>query len=60
VSAERKQVLFDPQTSGGLLMAVAPARLEALLEALAAEGVGTRAVIGEVVGGPAGFIEVQG
>jgi selenide,water dikinase len=27
VSAERRQVMFDPQTSGGLLMAVSPDRL---------------------------------
>jgi selenide,water dikinase len=60
VSAERKQVLFDPQTSGGLLMAVPPERLEALLAALEAEGVGVRAVIGEVVDGPPGGIDVVG
>lgn len=39
----------DPQTSGGLLIAVAPERLATLLAALARRGVATRAVVGEVV-----------
>jgi selenide,water dikinase len=60
VSAERRQVMFDPQTSGGLLMAVSPDRLEPLLTALEAEGVPVRAVIGEVVAGPAGHMTVRG
>ena len=41
-----ERILFDPQTSGGLLMAIAPSRLPALLGALEAEGVAA-AVIGE-------------
>jgi selenide, water dikinase len=54
VSPELRQVLFDPQTSGGLLMAVPPERQDALLAALEAEGVRVRAVIGEVVAGRSG------
>ena len=54
MSAEQRQVLFDPQTSGGLLMAVSPEKLPRLLEALEIEGVAVRAVIGEVVAGQAG------
>ena len=42
-------VLADPQTSGGMFICVEAARLDALLEALERQGVGTRAVIGEVV-----------
>jgi selenide, water dikinase len=45
----QRQVLADPQTSGGLLLVVAPDRLDALLEALARHGVQTRAVVGDVV-----------
>jgi selenide,water dikinase len=60
VSPELRQVLFDPQTSGGLLMAVSPDRLDALLAALEVEGVPVRAVIGEAVAGPAGRIDVRG
>ncbi len=42
------EVLFDPQTSGGLLMAVAPGQAEDLLQALKQNGV-SGALIGEVV-----------
>lgn len=41
-------VLFDPQTSGGLLIAVRPERAEDLLDALIEEDVAVRAVIGSV------------
>jgi selenide,water dikinase len=51
-------IAADPQTSGGLLIAVAPDRLMALLEGLAARGVGTRAVVGEVVPRRATALEV--
>jgi selenide,water dikinase len=50
--------LFDPQTSGGLLMAVPPDRVSALLEELAGEHVATREVVGELLDGDAGTIEV--
>ena len=43
-----KILLADAQTSGGLLMSVAPDKLDALLGALADAGVETRAVIGEI------------
>lgn len=49
-------VLFDAQTSGGLLMAVEPARVDSLVASLADRGV-TGAVIG-AVGTGAGRIEV--
>ena len=42
-------LLCDAQTSGGLLMAVAPDRLGGLLSALERGGVETRAVVGEIV-----------
>lgn len=45
----QRAVLADPQTSGGLLISVADDRLDALLTALEARGVATRAVVGEVV-----------
>jgi selenide,water dikinase len=57
VDQRTRTLLGDAQTSGGLLVAVAPERLNALLEALA--GVApVGAVIGEVVEGPPGRIEV--
>lgn len=48
VPADQREVFFDPQTSGGLCIAVAPAKLAALLTALQKHGVETRAVIGRV------------
>ena len=45
---EQHAVLADPQTSGGLLIAVAEDRLPALLDALAAEGAPCAAVVGRV------------
>jgi selenide,water dikinase len=42
-------LLADAQTSGGLLMAVPPTRLDALLVALSRHDVHVRAVIGEVM-----------
>jgi selenide,water dikinase len=41
-------LLFDPQTSGGLLLAVARERASAMLNALRAAGDGAAAIIGEV------------
>jgi len=43
----RVQLLYDPQTSGGLLAAVAPGHADAALAALAARGVAAH-VVGEV------------
>jgi selenide,water dikinase len=48
-TAEQQSVLADPQTSGGLLISVPAARVDALLRDLEARGVETRAVVGEVV-----------
>ena len=49
LSDEDKALVADPQTSGGLLIAVPADRLDRLLSALKTRGVTTRAVIGEVV-----------
>jgi selenide,water dikinase len=47
----RRSVLFDAQTSGGLLIAVAPDKEEELHAALAGNGVTAAATIGRVVEG---------
>jgi selenide,water dikinase len=57
VSKEMVQVLFDPQTSGGLLMAVPAARADALVATLHSGGVSAAVVIGVVEEG-AGDITV--
>ena len=53
-----QMVIADAQTSGGLLIAVAAERAEALREALARAGAPAAAEIGEIVEGD-GWIEVQ-
>ena len=53
VDAIVQDVLFDPQTSGGLLIAVHPDDAEALLEALLAAGCDHAAEIGRVAAAPA-------
>jgi selenide, water dikinase len=57
VPAELAVLLYDAQTSGGLLLATAAASTEALLADLRARGL-PAALIGEVVSGEAGHINV--
>lgn len=59
ITEDEKLMLADAQTSGGLLMAVAPEKLDRLLAGLAACDAGTRSVIGKVVEGDAGKIFVE-
>lgn len=51
ITEEEQLVLCDAQTSGGLLIAVAPEKAEALAQALRAAGTPAVAEIGEVVEG---------
>ena len=46
-----RDLICDPQTSGGLLIAVAPEDLDAVLDKAGARGFGTAAVIGSFVEG---------
>jgi selenide,water dikinase len=57
VPPEVVDLLYDPQTSGGLLLAVAPGGADALDAELAARGVGGRR-IGRLTGGRPGAIAV--
>jgi selenide,water dikinase len=54
-----QDILFDPQTSGGLLVAVGGGEADALVAALRANGVADAAVVGEVTAGPADRIVVE-
>lgn len=56
VPEEVRIACFDPQTSGGLLIAVAPERQAELLGRLEEEGAPVRAVVGRVVEGIPGEI----
>ena len=53
LAAWQRQLLCDPQTSGGLLVSCAPAAVEAVLAAFAADGFGRAAVIGHMQSGAA-------
>jgi selenide,water dikinase len=55
---EVKIVLADPQTSGGLLIAIPPHELNRLLDRLEEAGVATAAVIGEVTSDQPQMIQV--
>ena len=57
--AETSDILFDPQTSGGLLIAVAEAKATRLLEKLKEAGIKEAAIIGDVVSGNKGKIVVN-
>jgi selenide,water dikinase len=58
--AQRVQdLLFDPQTSGGLLIAVVAKEAERLVAALKAKGIECAAIVGEVIAEPVGRIIVE-
>ena len=59
VTPAERILLSDAQTSGGLLLAVRPERLDDLLTALTQEGTPTMAVIGRLVEGATGAIRVS-
>jgi selenide,water dikinase len=59
VPAYIQDILFDPQTSGGLLISLAPSKGERLLERLKQAGVKEAAIIGEVTSEPKGMVRVR-
>lgn len=59
VSDEMWDILFDPQTSGGLLIAVPSADADALLASLHRDGVTQAAIVGDVVAQPQGKIMIK-
>ncbi len=54
-----QDILFDPQTSGGLLICLTARKAELLLNKLRQVGVGDVAIIGEVVSEPRGVVTVK-
>jgi selenide,water dikinase len=58
IAAEQRILLADAQTSGGLLLAVAPERETALLEELERQGTPALSAVGEVIEGEPGHIQV--
>ncbi len=57
-SAEEQQLLFDPQTSGGLLIAVADSQADELIAQLKKGGVETAVRVGEVTASDRPYIRV--
>jgi selenide,water dikinase len=54
-SSSQEELLFDPQTSGGLLLAVPDAEADALLADLVNAGVAHAARVGEIIDGKPGI-----
>ena len=53
-----EELLYDPQTSGGLLLAVPDTQAKVLIAALLAAGVQTAVQIGHIQEGPTGIIVI--
>jgi len=58
LSHAEEELLFDPQTSGGLLLSVPDAQANEVLRALHKAGIQPATQIGEVVDGPPGVVVV--
>ena len=60
-SVERavQDILFDPQTSGGLLICVESSQADSLLFELKKKGMNSAAIIGSVAPGPGGIILIK-
>jgi selenide,water dikinase len=58
VSLEQQALLFDPQTSGGLLISAPQNSAEIMMRELLASGVGDAAIVGEVLQSGSSGIEV--
>jgi selenide,water dikinase len=56
----RRDLLTDPQTSGGLLIAVAEGEAEAALHLAVSRGFASSRIVGRVVAGPAGVSVIGG
>jgi len=55
LSSDEEELLYDPQTSGGLLLAVPGSQADDLMASLAEAGVPTSARIGEILAEPVGI-----
>ena len=53
-----QDVLFDPQTSGGLLVSISENQADALVASLKDHGIGDAAQIGEIIHNPGEKIHV--
>ena len=51
-------ILFDPQTAGGLLIALPESQAEALIRKMHSHGIGEAAIVGEIITEPKGKVRV--
>ena len=58
LSKSEEELLYDPQTSGGLLLSVPNSQAEEMLKDLSTAGVSCAARVGEIVEGPPGIVVV--
>jgi selenide,water dikinase len=56
LSKSEEELLYDPQTSGGLLLSIPASQADQLVKALTAAGVQTAIRIGEIVDAPVGLV----
>ena len=56
VPTHMQDILFDPQTSGGLLICLAPTKAQRLLNRLHQAGIEEAAIVGEAVSKPRGLV----
>jgi len=59
VPTHMQDVLFDPQTSGGLLICLSPRKAEPLLDRLRQAGVEEATIVGEAVSEPRGVVTAK-
>jgi len=58
LTSQAEELLYDPQTSGGLLLAVPDSQAGELITALLAAGVQTAVKVGHIEAGPTGIIVI--
>ena len=58
LTSEQEELLFDPQTSGGLLISVPSSQADDLMKELKAAGVDAASRVGEVVSNGNPFVTV--
>lgn len=56
LTSQQEELLSDPQTAAGLLLAVSAVQADSLVSALTGAGVATAVIIGEVLPEPVGII----
>jgi selenide,water dikinase len=54
-----QDLLYDPQTSGGLLICIAPGKADRLLDKIKQAGIEEAVIIGEVIKGPKGTVIIN-